>query len=488
MELYHPERYPVLVGARTTEALCTCWTDPYALTRIHPTLLSRFAIIGTLYGRAGISAIVRNLCLNPHIRTVYVFTDNPLSRTEFGKAGWESLVALWKNGVEEGGKIIGTSGQIHAEISMEAVNLVRKHVSLVVCDTLAALMSSEPAVFEAYMEPRSFADPKPDENAPLPSEHAGWSVHARTPIQAWMRVVDRIMRYGKTKGTDYGIEQRELLTITWSIAEPAAEESIDWPDSLAELVGYTGRESYREVLLNPERVGDSYTYGERLRKFDGKIDQLDHIIAELQQSTVSRRAFAVLSNPIVDSGSRNPPCLVFLQAIREGDAVHLSAVFRSHDIMKAALPNALALARLLTYIAEKISVRCGTLTITSISAHIYEHEWKAARDMLTCALWANPESKVVIETMTDPRGVVRIMTKEKQITAELQDSQGTPLWGKTGDSAREIIKAMTALDLLSAPYHYADIAIELTKAEAAAKSGIPYAQDRPLRLGDITVW
>ena len=37
-------------------------------------------------------------------------------------------------------------------------------------------------------------------------------------------------------------------------------------------------------------------------------------------------------------------------------------------------------------------------------------------------------------------------------------------------------------NLLSQPDHYADIAIELVKAEIAAKLNIPYVQDKPLRV------
>ncbi len=81
MELYQPERYPVLTqkGGVTpsSEGLCTCWTAPELLVRTRPQLLERYALIGSLYSREGVSILLRNLLLNPCITAVRVLADNP---------------------------------------------------------------------------------------------------------------------------------------------------------------------------------------------------------------------------------------------------------------------------------------------------------------------------------------------------------------------------------------------------------------------------
>lgn len=52
-------------------------------------------------------------------------------------------------------------------------------------------------------------------------------------------------------------------------------------------------------------------------------------------------------------------------------AVHATAVFMSHDIGIAVFENWWGLARLMEYVAEKVSVDVGSLTTFSLSAHKY---------------------------------------------------------------------------------------------------------------------
>jgi thymidylate synthase len=63
--------------------------------------------------------------------------------------------------------------------------------------------------------------------------------------------------------------------------------------------------------------------------------------------------------------------------IRDGK-LNTTGLWRSHDIYGAWFPNAVGLSNLANYVAGEVGAEVGTLTIHSISAHIYEVNFKEA--------------------------------------------------------------------------------------------------------------
>ncbi len=64
--------------------------------------------------------------------------------------------------------------------------------------------------------------------------------------------------------------------------------------------------------------------------------------------------------------------------IRDGK-LNTTGLWRSHDIYGAWFPNAVGLSNLAQYAAAEVGVEVGTITIHSISAHIYEVNFKEAK-------------------------------------------------------------------------------------------------------------
>jgi len=474
IKLFESERYPVIIGKGVGSALCTCWTLPELLLRNNPSLQERFELIGTLYGVEGVSVMLRNLCLNPHIRTLFVLTDSPLSKTAFGASGWKNLESLWQNGLD-GNTVRGTGSRIHKELDPKVIEKVRQNVRLVKVDNLQ-IINVQHTGSAPYMEPVSFAPPSRDTAAPWPSEEVGWSVHGKTVTDAWLKAIARIMRYGTVKGTDYGNRQKELQVVTW-----VADCGKDWPIPSwpADIIPITGLQAdaiseYEASLLKADLPPNTaYTYGQRLVDFKG-INQVNAIINGILKSRHTRRAFASIPDVLQDHSHSSPPCLVYIQ-VSVTDRLNMFATFRSHDMFKAALPNAFALRGLCRHIAEKTGLPPGLLSITSNSAHIYEEEWEHTVHLLHAA--ARPFR---IEEEVDPRGNVRIRTG-KDIIVTLEGRDGIiEEWH--GSKARALLMIICQQDVLSHPYHYADIAIELAKAELCLKLNKPYVQDRPLAL------
>ncbi len=470
--LYHPEKYRVYLG-KGRDGLCTTWSDPEFLLKERPELLERFAIIGTLYSREGVSIILRNLALNPDIRRLYLWANSPLSRTDVGSEGWRLLKRVWE----------GDFSGVHKEIDLSVLEKITRNVELIDASEMGMdeLLNTEKGPSEAYMEPVEFPEREFDDIDPLPSEGAGFLVRARKLWQAWLRAVDRIVRYGRIKGTEYGNRQKELPAVMWVFEEGIEDLEVPkWERSVLEKTKFISHEEYLNAFLSPEKPADAaYTYGNRLREFFG-VDQVEWLVEKVRASPHTRRAVMVTYYPPSDEGLESPPCLNWLQVLERDGKLDLFAVFRSHDMFKAAVSNAVALMNLHKFISEKTGMERGVIGITSYSAHIYEEDWQDALDLLKCQLWERPKPWFDEREDTDPRGNVLVRIEENELVAELV--AGDRRIEIRGKSAREVSYKLARLDLLSMPLHYVDIALELQKAETAMKLGLKYTQDRPLSL------
>ncbi len=183
----------------------------------------------------------------------------------------------------------------------------------------------------------------------------------------WESLVKRIMKDGVEITDERGSVTKEILNTMVNIKNPMDSESPK---------GYfwTGEklDKYSEQFLSSDKQGFIYTYGNRLRAhFDG-IDQIQEAISRLNNFKESRRAISITWDPTVDTKNNEVPCMMLVDfKIRDG-MLHTTGLWRSHDIYGAWFPNAVGLSNLARYVAGEVGFEIGTLTIHSISAHIYE--------------------------------------------------------------------------------------------------------------------
>lgn len=440
--------------------------------------------------------MLRNLALNPWVDTIYVWANSSLSNTPIGSAGHTLLRRVWETGVSADGVVVGTQDTVHKEIDTQTIMTILKNVHLIdvseksieeLCDLIGGKK------LNTYMKPTDFPEPQRGEFSQQPSENSNFSVRGKTVLDVWPKVVDRIMRYGSDKKTEYGNLQKELQLVSWTIESEDIENfnTGDFPEKISNHIGLdeASRKQYKEIFLSgkkPKTV--AYTYGNRLFDFPGGIDQIDFMIKKIKENNVTRRAFATTYAPAVDTEHSSPPCMTQMCIlITDTNKLNMYVTFRSHDIFKAAIPNAYGLLCLQKHIAEQTGHACGSLTIQSISAHIYEEDWNMAGDMLKCQLWTQVKTYFDENFDIDPRGYVRIRITDSHIHLELVNPQGDVLYEREGKTARDVAMHIGRLDLLSLPTHYIDITIELTKAEFALKAGQTYIQDKPLIVNDIVI-
>ena len=196
----------------------------------------------------------------------------------------------------------------------------------------------------------------------------------QTPAEAWKWACSIVNTYGDKVITEDRKVTKEVRNLMVQLLEPG--ESWPIPGSNWDLPGL---DEYAEQLLSPINPGFDYSYGNRLRAYysaDGidetEIDQIGVLIEKLKENPTTRRAIAITWQPGVDNFRQHTSCLQLVDFLYRQDRLHLSAVFRSHDLRQAWPANVYGLNKLLEHVAKEADMRPGSLTTFSVSAHVYE--------------------------------------------------------------------------------------------------------------------
>jgi thymidylate synthase len=218
-------------------------------------------------------------------------------------------------------------------------------------------------------------------------------IEAEEIADGWKELVTKIMQEGREIKDERGSLTKELLNIMVNIHKPLGKNLSDYYlgnltsiQNIKVPEGYfwSGEklEMYSEQFLSKDLQGFIYTYGNRLRKHFQGIDQIQEAIERLKNCEESRRAISVTWDPVLDTKNDEVPCMMLVDLkIRDGK-LNTTGLWRSHDIYGAWFPNAVGLTNLALYAAGELGVKVGTLTIHSISAHIYEVNFGDAKQIL----------------------------------------------------------------------------------------------------------
>lgn len=225
----------------------------------------------------------------------------------------------------------------------------------------------------------------------------GRFIRARNILDAWHRGLNLIWRQGAEITDERGTRIKELLALQVVVEDPYHEmipHEYSWNEERLE--------EYALQLLSGENPGFEYTYGQRLRRWavpetaqalsssgelsssspSHHVDQIDQVIRRLRASPSTRRATAVTWIPPVDNAKDEVPCMIVDDFKLRDGRLNLAVFFRSHDFAGAYPANLYGLARVLEHVAREVGAEPGSISTTSASAHIYEHDWDWVRGML----------------------------------------------------------------------------------------------------------
>ena len=210
----------------------------------------------------------------------------------------------------------------------------------------------------------------------------GRFIRAKTISEAWQRGLSLIWRQGSQITDERGTRIRELLSLQVVVEDPYHEmipPQYSWNEERLE--------EYAQQLLSGNNPGFEYTYGERLRAWSlpgaPALDQIEQAVQRLRASPATRRATAVTWIPPVDACKDEVPCMIVDDFKLRDGRLHLSVFFRSHDFAGAYPANLYGLAKVLQYVSGQVGALPGSISTTSASAHIYEHDWDWVERMLS---------------------------------------------------------------------------------------------------------
>lgn len=443
---------------------------------------SRIAVMANLYGN-GLPHMLRNLLYNPQITNIVICGKN-LS----GSREW--LLNFFEHGLEEvtflGAKsfqIVGTDRKIDGEVRPE--HFAHKPEFVVFGDissdeTKSGVISYLKTLPEVSTEALVRVDP-PDIPEPtvtrFPSEALGHTIIRSTPIEAWRELVFRLYRFGhrNTVAKSSGPETRvELLNVHVVVADPGEESEEVLARSGFSLSKF---HEYQERILDPVKPPDlSYTYGWLLRRGmeELSVDSLEVIVARMKKDPESRHAYATLwNNSRHLLSGKSCPCFVTVFFRKFEEKLTMTATFRAHNAMDAWPENFYGLIAIQRFVAERVGLEVGPITVISHSISLdpsaLEKAKKIADEKVTDEVLDPATGK--LGPRFDPNGAFTVtFNKESQELIVEHSFQGMKLGEYRGKSAEEIELKLARDGGLSVISHALYLGRELARKEAEMKN------------------
>ncbi len=420
---------------------------------------NKVAALGQLYSKEGINYIIRNIFLNPKL-TKLIVTGNDLSGS----------VKFFREFIEDNKGL----QVIHQEIPPEQIQAFRTwfkdNTHFVAENDLDSFLTGLEPKSDWISEPQEFPDQEQREKIDYPSEEACFRLEDKKIADLWLKVLDRVLKFGLNKMSQYAEMQRELINITTVIND----EDPDNP-YLPEYLYFNKQDLenyYPQLMTDHIFEGVEYTYGSRFRNFNG-INQIEALIKDLKENNYSRRAIAFTWDVMKDTGNPKSPCINLVNALVQREKVYLTTYIRSNDMYRAWPQNAFALRKVQKEIADALNLKMGKLIIISNSAHIYERDFLAAAEMVE-------KHKSQTECVQDPRGNFGITMENGKIIATHYSPDGQFIQKFEGANSKEVFNQV--FTFISDILHALDLGKELAKAEIALKKNIPYTQDQELKI------
>ncbi len=340
-----------------------------------------------------------------------------------------------------------------------------------------------------FARPQIFAEPEKAEVQRYPSDMSVFKIRRDYIGEAWIDVLQTVMRFGTTVSGMYGgAREVQNLCVVVEKEDPKRPKIPDYMQFKR-----NGLTKYVKGFFDTDLRGQAYTYGERIFSWDG-VDQGKMMIEKLTRSPYDRGALAVLWKPHFDNfppkdtaikeGGQTKgwkvPCLVMILGQCIDDDFNLTAIFRNNDMFGAWPLNAFALRDFQAKIAKKIGKDLGSLTTISHIAEIYETDWNDSVKVVA------KNNNLARTCQYDGRGYYTVAVEGKNIVLTFFSPDGTTELAKFTESGKKkkvardmcaaAIKEMLISDLGAA----CDLGRQLAKAEAAVKLGLSFTQDQEL--------
>ena len=476
----------VIVNPEGDVGLVTFWSPPrVSLKRFQESGVdmssthSRVAVAGTLYGE-GLPHMLRNLLYNPQIRFLALFGD--LVDEGVSK---DSLIGFFRSGLKETTELGASYFQIAGTETIIDGGVLPEDFG----GQLTLFDLGTPKDAESVFRIKAFFDqlpPKKESDRPrrevkipevdvqrLPSDPRAHNIVSNTPMEAWKELVHRLLHFGHENVLKKG-SRIELQNVKVTINQPVEE-----PESVVKACGFSLKQfkTYQEKILSSDLPsGTTYSYGHRLRKYFGREagahphDTLLRVVDMLNADPESRKAYISLWDTSRDLlfDEQGHPCLISLYFRKFEEKLTMTAVFRTHNALKAWPENVYGLIAIQRFVAEKVRMESGPITLMSYSISIDPAGGTGKARAKTISDFRNDALERNVDAIEeDPHGYFQISVDNVNLKIVVKHQfKGIPLHTYTGDGAVEVERRIVADNAVSNIAHALYLGRELARAEA----------------------
>jgi thymidylate synthase (methanogen type) len=354
-----------------------------------------------------------NILANPNINKILVAV---FENEDNGHLLVDSLVNLWKYGIDEKGIIVNSKAPNpkFEQVPAEALERIRKQADLLVLKNIkdssviqkalkamiqepgnavdtgsikgAELISNVVKNERIYDDGARFTEPyiidlsktakKAEYHAQRLTNSVGQSIQAKNLDDGIKQAASFVFKNGSSLVDERGIVTIESRSFTITVLDPL--------EKIPEGFSKEYIEKYVEEFMEGkgEKLDEfAYTYHERIFKKWG--NQPEKVTEALKNNPNTRRALINLWDPASDIQSSSPPCLDFIWFVIRNSELEMHVVYRSHHLATvtkdgkimegegAFVPNLYALATLQDKISKELKIKRGPLVLTDFSGHLY---------------------------------------------------------------------------------------------------------------------
>nr|VFK57560.1 MAG: thymidylate synthase [Candidatus Kentron sp. TUN]VFK64485.1 MAG: thymidylate synthase [Candidatus Kentron sp. TUN]VFK65902.1 MAG: thymidylate synthase [Candidatus Kentron sp. TUN] len=341
-------------------------------------LSSRISVVANLYGN-GLPQMLRNLLWNPQINHLLVLgQDLSGSRQElinFFNAGIEPVIFQDVPAFRIKGTDRIIDGNVTPENFSRRINITSlgKFAESTTRKNILTFFDNLPPKQENTEEREDIAIPAV-EITRFPAEPRSQTILRSTPIEAWKELIFRLVRFGHRNTLRKG-ERYELQNVKVIIEKPEEES-----EKALEQIGFSlGKfKQYQKQILDPIKPDDlEYSYGNRMCDYfthnNRTVNLLEVAVQRLLDDPESRHAYISLWDPARDiSEKHGHPCFVSLYFRKFDNKLTTTATFRTHNAFTAWLENVYGLMAIQSFVAARVNMECGAITIFSHSISVSE--------------------------------------------------------------------------------------------------------------------
>jgi hypothetical protein len=368
----------------------------------------RISFVAPLTSRCDLEWLLRGLHLYPNIRHVILCGDD-------AKASAEALLALWKEGLDEDGRIGGSRGLLSQDLESASIDELRGDIQLLdmrdkpLSDISGAIR--ELPVLAPERDPRIVSNPAIPERKVFLSRKTSFPIFSSSVADSWLQLQNLALRIGFEKGSG-GERRAEALNAVVTIEVPILEDGEQQErDDFPAYLDFS-REDFERLYLP--------RFQECLDRRMG-ADRIEAIGHRLKRSRDTRAATMIAVEPTEAASNSAPDLTSASFHVVEGD-LFASFVLQSSDVYTDWPLEASALVRLQRDAAESLGLGVGTATFIIHSAYLREGDFDRSLRVLDASF------KRPLPLHVDPSGVF--------------------LFGNDGGKARAMLLNHDASDIL----------------------------------------